>query len=252
MNKLFHSIEKAIVKHRRKTLAREIFARHGGIVQCGSFKGMHLDGVANTSQAAHGLKILGLYESPVTDQLVNWCPAETLVDVGAADGYYPIGMLKAGLVKQAVCFEATEAGRQAIQRNARLNGVESNIRIEGKADAGFLDIMKDLDLNPAGTLVLCDIEGGEFEIIKRSLIDYLTGAKFIIELHDMMISTAEKGIRQKLIAEFPDTYQTRIIRDTPRQWSGIPELEALTDLDRALVTCEGRKYIGEWLIAELT
>ena len=120
---LAKSLSRAIIKTHRKRLAREVFARHQGIIQRGPFEGMKLDGEANTSAAAHGLKILGLYETPVMDQMLEWCPTEVLVDIGAADGYYPIGMLKRGLAKRAICFEMTEAGRAAIAKNAKLNGV---------------------------------------------------------------------------------------------------------------------------------
>jgi len=250
MANLFNSIEKAIVKHRRKSLSREIFAKHNGTIQRGPFEGMRLNGVANISQAAHGLKIFGLYESPIMDMMLSWCPAEVLVDIGAGDGYYPVGMLRANLVKRAVCFEATEAGRKAIQINADLNGVGDRIEILGKADLNFASIMAGLNLPPQETIILCDIEGGEFDIITKNLIEQLSGVKFVIELHEQLIQKDKTTLRQKLLAEFPENYRKTILSDSPRQWNGISELEEMHDLDRALITSEGRKLLGEWLIAE--
>ncbi len=250
MANLLHNLKKAIVKHHRKSLSRKIFAQHNGTIQRGPFQGMRLHGVANISQAAHGLKIFGLYESPIMDIMLNWCPTEVLVDIGAGDGYYPVGMLRANLIKKAVCFEATKAGRKAIQINADLNGVGDRIEILGKADSGFASIMVGLNLPLQGTIILCDIEGGEFDIITRNLIEQLSGAKFIIELHEQLIEKDKSDLRQKLLAEFPENYHKTILADSPRQWNGIPELEAMHDLDRALITSEGRKLLGEWLIAE--
>lgn len=246
------SIARAIIKTHRKRLAREIFANHQGIIQRGSFEGMKLDGEANTSAAAHGLKILGLYETPVMDQMRTWCPAEVLVDIGAADGYYPIGMLKAGLVERANCFEMTEAGRAAIARNAELNGVSDRIKILGKADSDLPQVMEELNIPKEKTIILCDIEGAEFSLIDRALIEQLSGARIVIELHEPFVDGDDKKLREDLLAQFPDSYQTSILVDSPRSWNGIPELEEMHDLDRALVTSEGRKFIGEWLVAQPT
>ena len=249
---LVSAIERAVLKHRRKTLSKAIFARYKGTVEYGVFKGMHLNGAPNVSHAAYGLKIFGLYESDVVNQLVAWCPARTLVDIGAGDGYYPIGMLKAGFIEQAVCFEVTEMGRKEILRNAELNGVADRITVYGKADMTILDKLGTLGLVPEETLVLCDIEGGEFEVITPGLIQHLHGAKFIIELHDKLMAGDTAGLRSQLSAAFPESYVTRVVKDSARSWNGIPELEEMHDLDRAVVISEGRKIIGEWLVAELS
>lgn len=247
---LLSAIEMAIVKHRRKVLSKQLFARYQGVVQNGAFKGMRFAGHPNVSKAAYGLKIFGLYEPDVLNQLTDWAPVDALIDMGAGDGYFPIGMLRAGLVRRAICFEATPSGRAEILRNAELNGVAHQITIFGKVDTGIADQLRKLDIKNDDTLILCDIEGGEFEIFKRSLIEYLNGARFIIELHDRLGPDDDGALRRVLLAEFPEQYHVRIIKDSPRDWSDIRDLEAMHDLDRALVASEGRKIMGEWLVAE--
>ena len=248
---LLSAIEMAIIKRRRKMLSRGLFAKYHGTVQNGIFKGMRFAGHPNVSKAAYGLKIFGLYEAEVTNQLSDWSPADTLVDLGAGDGYYAVGMLRSGMVKRAICFEMTSSGRKEIQSNADLNGVGDKITILGKADAGVVEQLGKLNLVASETLLLCDIEGAEFDIIKRPLIEQLRGARFIIELHDTLWQDDDGAARSKLLAEFPQQYDLRIIRDAARNWNGINELEAMHDLDRALVTSEGRKILGEWLVAEI-
>lgn len=243
------NLTRAASKYRRKILSKEIFAKYRGVVQRGSFEGMELNGIANTSQAAHGLKIFGLYEEPVTNLMLEWCPTDTLIDIGAADGYYPVGMLKKGHVKRGICFEMTEAGRTAIKNNAELNGVGDQIEILGKADANLPQALEKLNVPKDQTVILCDIEGAEFSLIDRKLIEQLSGAKFVIELHEQFLDGDPEKLRRDLIAQFPDSYQTSILVDTPRSWSGIPDLEAMHDIDRALIVSEGRKFIGEWLVA---
>ncbi|MGA1206046.1 MAG: hypothetical protein ACO3ZW_09655, partial [Opitutales bacterium] len=46
---LISALEKALIKHRRKTLSRELFARHGGKVKYGAFKGLRFRGNPNIS-----------------------------------------------------------------------------------------------------------------------------------------------------------------------------------------------------------
>ncbi|MDB4508419.1 hypothetical protein N9051_02420 [Akkermansiaceae bacterium] len=248
--KFLKSLQKAVLKYRRKSLAKEIFAKHKGVVQCGPFEGMHLNGVANISQAAHGLKIFGLYEEPVMKAMLEWCPTECLIDIGAGDGYYPVGMLKKNLVKRAICFEMSESGQVAIKTNAELNQVGGQVEILGAAGVDMADVLDQMKVPKEQTIILCDIEGAEFSLITKELIEKLSGAKFVIELHEPIADGDNAKLRADLLARFPDHYQTSILVDSPRSWSGIKELEEMHDLDRALVTCEGRKFIGEWLFAE--
>jgi hypothetical protein len=247
---LIASLSKAIVKHRRKTVAKELFAKHDGVIQNGPFEGMKLNGVANISQAAHGLKIFGLYEEPVLERMLEWCPIECVIDIGAGDGYYPVGMLLKNYVKRGICFEITESGREAIQANAKMNQVSDRIEILGAAGPDLAEIMEKLNVPKEQTMILCDIEGAEFSLITKELIAGLAGAKFVIELHEPFADGDNEQLRKDLLSRFPDDYEVSILVDKPRNWDGIKDLEELHDLDRALVTCEGRKFIGEWLIAE--
>ena len=65
MTKFFDAISKALMKQRRKMLAKAIFDRYGGIVQRGPYANMKLGDRSNISQGPLGLKILGLYENIV-------------------------------------------------------------------------------------------------------------------------------------------------------------------------------------------
>ena len=56
------------------------------------------------------------------------------------------------------------------------------------------------------------------------------------------------GAKKKIIENMPEGYEHREIRSKPPEWSGIEEIEALSDNDRALVTSEARDLIGEWLV----
>ena len=74
--------------------------------------------------------ILGLYEQEVLESLTN-IPKKykTFIDLGAADGYYGIGVLVNNLFENSFCFESTERGQNVIRENAKLNGVADKILI---------------------------------------------------------------------------------------------------------------------------
>lgn len=69
MSIFFDSVTKAFVKQRRKMLSKKIYDRHNGIVQAGPYKNMKLGDVSNVSQGPLGIKVLGLYESPVVNKI---------------------------------------------------------------------------------------------------------------------------------------------------------------------------------------
>lgn len=250
MGKILNAITKAASKQRRKMLANQIFERHGGVVQRGAYKGLKLDGSSNISRGPLGLKILGLYEHLVVDEITTTAPFRDLVNFGAADGYMSLGPLIAGYCERSICFELTQEGRDAVAGNARLNGVSDKVEIRGKADDSVMAQLSELGVSPEGTLVLCDIEGAEFFVLNDKVLNDLKGAKMIVELHDRIQngSTAE---RDALIARLPEGASHRILRaGSSLDFEGIEDLDALNDTDRGLVMSDGRKLYGEWLVIE--
>lgn len=217
------------------------------MIQRGPFAGVRFDGHANISEAAHGLKIFGLYEEPVAQRLLGFAGADTFIDVGAGDGYYPVSLLAKGVFKRALAFEATEAGRAAIERNARLNSVEDRLRVFGRAGADFLDVVATESIGWTKAAVLFDIEGGEFSVIDDRLLAATRGARYIVELHDAVMG--DPSLRTALVERFRPNWDVEIVTDGARDWHGIEEVKGWHDLDRAVLFSEGRKIIGEWLVA---
>lgn len=248
MTTLIEGLEKAFVKLRRKRVSRQLFLKHGGVVQAGPFKGLSLDGEANISQGPLAVKLFGIYERVVVNQILALGPFNDVINLGAADGYFSLGLLRAGLARRSICFEMTASGRAAIARNAQRNGVADKVVILGKADENISQVLAPTGFSVERSLVLCDIEGGEFSVLSREFLQELSGAVFIVELHDR-IHSGRPDQRDALIARFPANYECRVIQTVPADWAGIPDIEALSDNDRALVTSEGRRAIGEWLVA---
>lgn len=248
MATFLHSLRRQIIKAHRKALARSVFKEYGGVIQRGPFAGVKFDGQANISEAAHGLKVFGLYEEPVLERLLGHAGVDTFIDVGAGDGYYPVSLLAKGGFRQAFGFEATEAGRAAIARNASLNGVADRLRIFGRAGDNFVSQLNSLKLDWNATIILIDIEGAEFNLLNEELLTLTQGARYVIELHDTF--NADTASRDKLLARMAPHWNTEVILDRARDWHDIEALKKWHDLDRAVLVSEGRKIIGEWLVAE--
>ncbi len=247
MGSLLASLEKAATKLRRKRISRQVFEAFGGEVRHGPFAGLKLGGDANTSSGNLGAKVCGIYEQVLLQRLQELGPFEDVVNFGAADGYFSIGLLQAGLAKRSICFEMTEQGRDAIARNAAENGHTQAVEIRGIADDSAGPQLRELGFQAASGLVLCEIEGAEFSVLSETVLDDIKGAVMVVELHDRLMPEG-KALRAALIARLPKEAHHEILMSAPPDWRGIPEIEAMSDNDRALVCSDGRKVLGEWLI----
>ena len=250
MTKFFDAISKALMKQRRKMLAKAIFDRYGGIVQRGPYANMKLGDRSNISQGPLGLKILGLYENIVVEKISSLKKFDDFINFGAADGYMALGPLFNKSCKRAICFEMTEEGRAAVKRNADINNLGENIVLKGEDNSDAVKLLEELRVNPGKSVVLCDIEGAEFSVLTKEIFSFLRGATIIIELHDKLVNDGT-GLREKLIENIPKDAKLEILSyKQAATFEGISDLEELSDNDRALVMSEGRKYFGEWLVVE--
>ncbi len=218
---------------------------HGNTVAHGTFRGMHLPEASYWGQTDTSAKILGTYERQVTDKIAEFAqPDGLMMDIGSADGYFAIGALRSGLFSRCVCFERSEKGQSVLRANAVKNGVMDRVTILGEASEAQI-----LAAVPAGQtgVVLCDIEGGEFQVLSEAVLQHLSSMHIIVELHDFLV---EKGpdLKAALVDLASKIFDVEIIGSTaPDPWA-YPELDAFTDEKRLLAFSEGRDAAMEWLI----
>ena len=236
---------KFFVKEYRKKIAKQLFIEANGVVKRGLFEGMHLGKEIHWGKADVASKIFGFYESEIVE-LIKDKHYESLVNLGAADGYYPIGMLMQKMIRHAYCFEENPLGAKYINANAKLNRLDVSISIYGRADSQFYKQLPE-GIFGRNNLVLCDIEGGEFDLFTDEVIGAFSQSSFIIEIHDFKFDDGKKR-RQKLIDAFKN-FDIEMVKSKPKQWSDIDQITELGDNDRALVCSEGRRVLGEWLVA---
>lgn len=227
------AFEKAI-GWRRAKLKRDWLREHGPVVGGGPFVGMKLDPVAELP------KYLGSYEHSLRDTVERLVaePYETILNIGCAEGYYAVGLaLRMPEVRVLAC-DLDERQRELCTRNAALNGVSDRIRVSGRfAGDRFAEF--------AGTrtLVLCDIEGGEVELLRPDLHPALADLDLLIELHE----DKHPAMRREMETRFGATHSTEAIErrspDTPAYEARYP-----AEMDQLAATYENRFGPTSWLL----
>ncbi|MDU8944720.1 hypothetical protein [Ovoidimarina sediminis] len=230
------------IESARARVAAHLTHVHGGRVAHGPFRGMVLP--ETTSWGRHDVsgKILGTYEQHVVDLLEAWRSEDgLLIDLGAADGYFAVGALRAGFFGRALCFEMSEKGRRALAAAAEINGVRERVRIEGEATEAAL-----LAAVPEGArgTVLCDIEGAEFSLLTETVLERLSGMSIIVELHDFLFEGGREALGSRAAAWF----DLAIVRAGPVDPGAFTELDGFDDDHRLLAFSEGREVMTEWMV----
>jgi hypothetical protein len=188
--------------------------RTGGVVRQGPFKGMRY--VANSVGSAYLPKLLGIYERELAPRIEQICAAKPalIVDVGAAEGYYAVGLALRNPQARMIAFETEENGRVALKQMARLNGVP-RLEIRGKCEPN--DLQTALAGN-AAVVVVCDVEGYEDKLLDLTSVSALRQASILVETHEFVVP----GITENLKCRFDRTHTVEQIWDEPRSRDEFP------------------------------
>jgi len=232
---------------RRIKLGSQLNNMLGGVIKYGPFTGLRLSPLSYWGASDRASMLLGLYEREILDRLERIpITHDVLIDVGAADGYYALGLLASGKTKHSYCFEASEVGQQVIQANALLNGLSSAITVLGIADSNFPSLLARVySVDLARCLVIVDVEGAEFEILTRTVFQELAGSFLVIELH-MWMQNADEQV-SRMLHNCLEWYEVEFLTTTARDLSTFPEISNWPDDDRWILCSEGRRRQPKWL-----
>lgn len=223
--------------------AHRISSQLGYKVQEGLFKGQELNSVSTWDEIGSLLpKLIGTYEQELQTEITKLGNFETLVNVGAADGYYGIGLLNSKICNQVIFFESNLASRNQIKQNTEIN--KHKIQIYGEANSdNLIDCLKNLD--KAKTLIILDIEGGEFDLLNHEVVANLCETTLIVEIHSFMDTRFNDfELENKLKKFFNISKVTNNLRKIPN----LPQIMNLSDNLRWLLVSEGRQQQMEWWI----
>lgn len=234
----------SVIQRYKKKLSKRIATSKDYTVESGCFKGLRLAKSKGWAEEDAGTQCLGLYEKEVIDCLEDIQRkrrARYLIDIGGADGYFALGALVSGLFENVIVYEADGHLRERLRKQAEENRVLEKLTIRGMVtEAELLEVVRQIG---ASCVILCDIEGGEYEIMTTRLIKAIKEIPTIIELHrftdEMKILFSE--LRQRIAKEGGVFIQTK-----GRDLSSMAELDLWSDHERALLISESRCHFGTW------
>ena len=224
-----------------------VVGRSGGRVVDGPFEDMKLQLSAVSSRHLLGY-ILGTQELElhgVVEDIIARGYGH-IINVGVADGYYAIGFARRMPATRIIGFEGLPEHHPLVRSAAEENGVSDRIVLRGFCETHDLD--RALDETGPGSLILCDIEGGEKALLDPSLTPALAHADLLVETHDDLVA----GCTRTLIQRFEKTHDILSIFAEPRTAADFPseKLPALAKLAPATAVelmNERRTGVQEWL-----
>jgi hypothetical protein len=190
--------------------------------------------------------LFGLYEQEILE-VVTSLPSRyrTLVDIGAADGYYAPGLVKSGLVDRSICFEITKSGQEVIAEVAARNGVSDRVKIFGAADASLVAKVQSCSVNFEECVVICDVEGEEFSLFTTEVLSTFRRSVVIIELHPEIAFETHDAV-EALRIRASKYFSVSQFKTGPRDPARFSELQHLDDSSRWLLCSEGRPRVQFW------
>jgi hypothetical protein len=224
-----------------RRVARKIPGAYDLVVQNGPFRGLRF---SSTVDAAKNLpKIIGSYEIELhetIEKLVILGGFRLLLNVGAAEGYYAVGMAMRMPACKVVAFEMDDALADRCRHAAILNSVDKRLQVVGKCDGSSLAAF---DLEDA--LIIMDCEGAEVDILSANLLAKLSRTWIMVELHDAL----RPGVSRTLWQRFHNSHSMQFIEAISRNQdiSGI-NLRQLGVRERMLAVHENRLGIQEWVV----
>ena len=254
---LLHAVAPAPIYRRLRVLRHRQFRqihRLARLVNCtviaGPFAGVRYPSDCLVPFGSSGgvlPKLLGTYEmecQPFIEQSIeHQSQYRAMVNIGAGEGYYAVGMALGLVGIPVVSFEADRDNRELCEKLAQHNSVHERIRFLGLCTPESL-----VEALPADSLVICDCEGAELELLDPRRIPALNSATILVELHDII----RPEVSQTICSRFSFTHQIQIVTARPRQFAletamrRYPMLAGLTDEDRRAFVIESRPEGMQW------
>lgn len=144
-------------------------------------------------------KLLGTYERELAPQIEELCALnpDRIVDVGAAEGFYAVGLARRLPRTRVIAFEQEEAGREALRQMAVLNGVEERMIVRGRCEP--CDLVDALS-GAQRPVVVCDVEGYEATLLDLNAVPALERCTILVELHEFVVAGITEEVRNRFAA----------------------------------------------------
>lgn len=226
-----------LARYRAREIGAALYHKGGAEVRSGPFQGMTIHG--KTSEGNVAPKLLGSYEQEL-HEIIERCiaaPYDCVVNVGCGDGFYAVGFARRMPESEIRAYDINEGRRAYCQAMAAENGVGERVIVGGECGRDELTAL-------AGrrVLVICDIEGGEHELLDPENIPALKDFDILVELHEVM----NMALPEEIIARFAASHDIERVAHQGRDPNVFEELEKISHLDQWLAVWEGRQGPTPW------
>lgn len=236
-----NSALRLLAKVRSLSIAAYVLKHNGLTVREGPFAGMEYND--HSTEGCHIAKLLGVYEQPLHPMIQALVSPEirTVLNVGSAEGYYAVGFARRMPWARVVARDADPKAPVQVQALAAKNGVADRIVTGGEIDhAGFAEY------DGGGTLLVCDIEGAEAQLLDPAAAPALTRMRILVESHEVL----QPGVTTMLAERFKPSHRIQRVEDNglrtvrePPPW-----FKRMAHLDQLLALWEWRTGPTPWLI----
>ena len=185
-------------------------------------------------------KIIGSYESPIHQWIADAIAHnyEKFLNIGCGEGYYAIGFSLMSKATHVYAYDSDEQARECVARLAKLNGAMGNLDI--RAQCTVDELRREVR---RGTLILCDIDGGELDLFRPELVPGFSEADLIIETHDYCCP----NVTETLAGRFLPSHRIEIVYHGAKTAATFPVLETIPAREHAFLLEEGRPRTQRWM-----
>jgi len=254
MNNILRKIFKFLIPMRFRRLKywvdNRVWCVTNGMVCNGPFsklKGSALDSSIPLLDPAF---LLGSWEKELNIELERLFGFrfDKIINIGAAEGYFAVGLLMRCQDCDEVAFETIPVYHEQIRKLAEINGVSNRLRIEGFCN---LDTLRKTLVGCRRPFLFVDAEGYEKDLLNPEAIPELRDSFMVVECHDFR----DNSITPTLMTRFSATHEIHMVF-SHSQYRGIKDLPfTLGIVERMLcsriyakILSEGRGNIMHWLI----
>mgnify|MGYP001391644372 CR=1 FL=1 len=238
------------IDKKKNILGKEISKISNNKILYGPYSGTKILSSYGWSNIDFCPKYLGSYEYQVQKKIIDLNKKKKFdyfIDLGAAEGYHIISLLKKKIFKQGLAFEISKKSREILKKNAQINKLNNRIRIY--KDANLSSLKNALrNFNHRRLLFLVDIEGQEYDLFDKDFCKIFSKGTFIIEEHPFNISNKRKI--KNFNQNIKKYYNVEILKDTPKNPFNFSILEKYSDDEKYLMMSEGRPESMKWLILQ--
>ena len=238
------------IDKKKHLLEKEISKKAKNKILYGPYRGTIIGNKYGWSNIDFSSKYLGTYESQIQNEIIQLTKKnkfDFIIDLGAAEGYHIISLLKKKYFKKGLAFEINKKSREILERNAKINKVHLKLKIFGEANS--LSLIKSLNnLDQKKLFFLVDIEGNEYTLFNKQFCKKFSKSTFIIEEHPFNIRN--NNIIKKFKKNITKHHKLKILKDTSKDPFNIDILESYSDDEKYLMMSEGRPQAMKWLILQ--